>query len=61
MGPRQVSQEYREQQQRSLIGFGLYFKENGEPKSINVDLISETSLGQTGYEVCCAFKYFICF
>lgn len=55
MSPRQISEEYRQQQQRSLIGFGIYFKVDQSIKCINVDLVSE-SLTQTGLDVIEAFR-----
>ena len=55
MSPRQTSDEFREQKTRSLIGFGLYYKEENEVKCINVDLVS-SPLGQTGYDTVEAFR-----
>ncbi len=56
MSPRQVSREYREQEQRTLIGFGLYFKNtNGDIDSINIDLVSNNQ-GQSGYDTVNAFR-----
>ena len=54
MSPRQVSSEYWQQQTRSLIGYGSYFKEANELKCINVDLVFE-SLDQTGFDVIDSF------
>ena len=53
MSPRQTSDEFREQKTRSLIGFGLYYKEENE--CINVDLVS-SPLRQTGYDSVEAFR-----
>ncbi len=59
MSPRQVSGEYRNQEQRTLIGFGIYYKdENNSLLSINIDLVSNNQ-GQTGYDSVNAFRYFI--
>lgn len=56
MSPRQVSYEYREQQQRTLIGFGLFYKNStGQLQSMNIDLISNNP-GQTGYDSVNAFR-----
>lgn len=52
---RQLSEEYRMQQTRSLISFGVYFREENV-KCINVDLVPEQNIQQTGYNVVCAFK-----
>ena len=56
MSPRQTSEEYRLQQQRSLIGFGVYYKLNGNLKCINVDLVGGPS-NQNGYDSVEAFRY----
>lgn len=56
MSPRQVSHEYREQQQRTLLGFGLFYRNiNGDLKSINIDLVSNNP-GQSGYETVNSFR-----
>jgi hypothetical protein len=48
ISPRQPSREfYQKDNQRSIIGFGIYYKENGLLKSKNIDLISH-NLNQTG-------------
>jgi hypothetical protein len=56
MSPRQPSKEFFKQKQRSVIGFGVYFNENGFTKCINVDFISH-NLNQTGNSTVLAFKY----
>ena len=53
--PRQVSREYYNQQQRSLIGFGLYYREHEKVKCINIDLIS-SNLKQSGNSTVCSFR-----
>ena len=55
MSPRQVSREFYNQQQRSVLGFGIYYNENDVIKCINVDLISD-NLNQTGFATKCGFK-----
>lgn len=56
MSPRQVSLEYRNQQLRTLLGFGIYYKENNMLKSINVDLISSFQENETGNDVVNGFR-----
>ncbi len=42
MSPRQVSSEYRNQEQRTLIGFGIFYKDSDNNLDcLNVDLISK--------------------
>ena len=56
MSPRQVSYEYREQQQRTLLGFGLFYKDkNGDLQSKNINLISNNP-GQSGYDTVNSFR-----
>ncbi len=60
MSPRQPSDEYRKQQLRSLIGFGIYFKDQDQKiKCINVDLVggySSKSLNQSAFDSIQAFR-----
>ena len=56
MSPRQIGQEYYNQQQRTVLGFGLYHRENKKVTCINVDIISDI-LDQTSFFVICAFRY----
>ncbi len=56
MSPRQISSEFRNQEQRTLIGFGIFYKDiNGKLQSINIDLVSNNQ-GQTGYDSVNAFR-----
>lgn len=56
MSPRQVSYEYRSQEQRTLIGYGVYYRNlNGDLECLNVDLVSLMQ-GQTGYDSVHAFR-----
>ncbi len=56
MSPRQVSQEYRNQQQRTLIGFGIYYKNNNDNiECLNIDLVSNNQ-GQAGFDTVNAFR-----
>ena len=56
MGPRQVSSEFREQQQRTLLGFGVYYKNgNNELKYVNIDLVS-SNLSQKGLDSVNGFR-----
>ncbi len=56
MSPRQPSKEFYKQKQRSVLGFGVYYNENGVIKCKNVDFISH-NLNQTGNSTVIAFKY----
>ena len=57
MSPRQVSGEFRRQEQRTLIGFGIFYKDsNGLVRCLNIDLVSNNQ-GQTGYDTVNAFRY----
>lgn len=55
MSPRQVSGEFRLQEQRTLLGFGLFYKKNNKTECLNVDLVSNNQ-GQTGYDTVNAFR-----
>jgi len=55
MSPRQPSREFYNTKQRSILGFGIYSKENGFVKCKNVDLISH-NLNQTGNTTVKAFR-----
>ena len=56
MSPRQISSEYRDQEQRSLIGFGVFYRnENGSVDCINIDLVSKNP-DQKRYDSVNAFK-----
>ncbi len=55
MSPRQVNKEFYNQKQRSVLGFGVFYKKNGKINCINVDLISD-NLSQSGNATICAFK-----
>jgi hypothetical protein len=54
MSPRQPSREFYSQKQRSILGFGIYSKEEGLIICRNVDLISH-NLNQTGNTTVKAF------
>ena len=57
MSPRQVSYEYHEQQQRTLLGFGVYHKNEQEKLvCLNIDLVSNIPT-QTAYDSINGFKY----
>lgn len=56
MSPRQVSGEYRKQEQRTLIGLGIFYKdEDGKLTCLNLDLISKNQ-GQAGFDTVNAFR-----
>ena len=55
MSPRQINREFYNQQQRSVLGFGLYYRVDDNVKCINVDLISDV-LEQSGYTVVSSFR-----
>ncbi len=55
MSPRQVSGEFRLQEQRTLIGFGIFYKENEKIQCLNIDLVSNNQ-GQTGYDTVNGFR-----
>ncbi len=55
MSPRQVSEEFRLQEQRTLLGFGVFYTENGKSQCLNIDLVSNNQ-GQTGYDSVNAFR-----
>ncbi len=59
MSPRQVSGEYRKQEQRTLVGFGVYHKTNEGVNCMNIDLVSNNQ-GQSGFDTVNAFRY-VCF
>jgi hypothetical protein len=55
MSPRQPSREFYDRKQRSILGFGVFYKEHGSLKCKNVDFISH-NLNQTGNSTVQAFK-----
>lgn len=56
MSPRQVSKEFRKQEQRTLIGFGIFYRdENDELDYLNINLVSNNQ-GQAGYDSVNAFR-----
>ena len=56
MSPRQVSREFYSQQQRTVLGCGIYYiKDDGTRDCINVNLISD-NLSQKGYSVVHSFR-----
>ena len=56
MSPNQVSQEFRKQQQRTLIGFGVFYNDkNKELDCLNIDLVSNNQ-GQSGFDTVNAFR-----
>jgi hypothetical protein len=55
MSPRQGSLEFRNQQQRSLIGFGIYFKKENKIECVNFDIISDLKT-QNGLDSVNAFR-----
>ncbi len=56
MSPRQVSGEYRNQEQRTLIGFGVFFKNSfNELECINIDILSN-HLGESAFDTINAFR-----
>ena len=56
MSPRQVSGEFRKQEQRTLIGFGIFYKnENNDLVCLNIDLVSNNQ-GQAGFDSVHAFR-----
>jgi len=56
MSPRQVSSEYRNQEQRTLIGFGIFYKDsNNNIECLNVDLVSKNQ-GEGGFDTVNAFR-----
>jgi hypothetical protein len=55
MSPRQVSGEFRKQEQRTLIGFGVFYKKDDKVQCRNIDLVSNNQ-GQAGYDTVNAFR-----
>lgn len=56
MSPRQVSSEYRNQETRTLIGFGVYFRDSSDTvQCLNIDLVSNNK-GESGYDTVNAFR-----
>jgi hypothetical protein len=55
MSPRQVSEEFRMQEQRTLLGFGVFYRENGISQCLNIDLVSNNQ-EQTGFDSVNAFR-----
>lgn len=56
MSPRQVSSEYRNQEQRTLIGFGIFYRDTcNKLECLNIDLISNNQ-SEKGYDTVNAFR-----
>ncbi len=56
MSPKQVSSEYRNQEQRTLIGFGIFYKDTKDNlECLNVDLVS-INKGESGFDTINAFR-----
>ncbi len=56
-GPRQTNLTYYSQKQKSMLGFGLYYKDdNNQMKTMNVDLISDC-LTEDSFYVVSAFRF----
>lgn len=56
MSPRQVSKEFRLQEQRTLLGFGVFYRDSeNELECLNIDLISNNQ-GQGGFDTVHAFR-----
>ena len=56
LSPRQVSGEFRLQEQRTLIGFGIFYRKDHRIQCMNIDLVSNNQ-GQAGYDTVNAFRY----
>ncbi|CAF1115489.1 unnamed protein product, partial [Brachionus calyciflorus] len=56
MSPRQTSLEYRNQKTRTLLGFGIYFKEENLTESINIDLVSSFNENESALDVINGFS-----
>ena len=51
-----MSSEYRNQEQRTLIGFGVYFKNSSDKlECINIDLVSNNP-GESAFDTINAFR-----
>ena len=57
LSPRQLSEEYYEQRQRTVLGFGIYYRVGDEVKCLNIDIISDV-LEQSAYAAVSCFRYF---
>ena len=55
LSPRQPTEEYYNQKQRTVLGFGIYYKVGNVVESLNVDIISDI-LEQSGYTVVSCFR-----
>jgi hypothetical protein len=55
MSPIQGSTEYRKQQLRTCLGFGVFYKKDGVVVCQNIDLISNGK-HQGGYDVVNGFR-----
>jgi hypothetical protein len=56
MGPRQISQEFYSQEQRTLLGFCCFYRDsNNVVQKKYIDIISD-HLKQTGYTVMKSFR-----
>ena len=55
MSPRQISEEFYNQKQRTLLGFGIYNRVSNGIKCLNINIISD-HLGQKCSDVISAFK-----
>ena len=58
MSHRQISSEYYEQKQRTILGFGIYYRDGTLIKCLNIDIVSDI-LDQTGYSVVSSFRLII--
>ncbi len=56
LSPRQPSEEYYNQKQRSILGFGIYFWAEDTIECLNIDIISDI-LDQKAFSVISCFKY----
>ena len=55
LSPRQPTEEYYNQRQRTFLGFGIYYKEGDQVKCLNVDIVSDV-LEQGGFTVVSCFR-----
>ncbi len=53
---RQEGQEFFNQKHRTLLGFGIYYREDNKIKCLNIDVISDI-IEQTGFTVVSSFRY----
>ena len=56
MSPNQVGDEFTKQEQRTLLGFGIFYRDQqGVTQCLNIDLVSNNQ-GQSGYDTVNAFR-----